>query len=158
MSTQALCGRTPRPWHQCIHIGQGLAQEGFILLHQFSGQNNRLLIYVSVVRFHHEARSCEGQIHDQRIPQVYITPQYWSILKVIYLVLSFSWLGCRPVTAEIRGFESPQHRKRGVRLVVRTTLNKLTCFQTNENVQQLNRLILSIPSRKRGFDSFTPLK
>lgn len=42
--------------------------------------------------------------------------------------------------------------------MVRTTLNKLTCFQTNENVQQLNRLILSISSRKRGFDSFTPLK
>ena len=27
-----------------------------------------------------------------------------------YLVLSFSWLGCRPVTAEIRGFESRQYR------------------------------------------------
>ena len=26
------------------------------------------------------------------------------------LVLSFSWLGCRPVTAEIRGSESHQHR------------------------------------------------
>ena len=40
----------------------------------------------------------------------------------------------------------------------RTTLKKLTCFQTNENVQQLIRLILSISSRKREFDSLTPRK
>ena len=58
---------------------------------------------------------------------------------------------------KIRGFESPSAPQyiRRVRLVVRTTLNELTCFQTNENVQQLSRLILSISSRKRGFDSFT---
>ena len=30
ISTQVLCGRTPQPWHQDIHIGQGLAQEGYI--------------------------------------------------------------------------------------------------------------------------------
>ena len=61
---------------------------------------------------------------------------------------------CHGGDSGVRVPSVPQYIRR-VRLVVRTTLNELTCFQTNENVQQLRRLILSISSRKRGFDSFT---